>query len=77
MRDKNVYDDTCNIKVVNGRISNDDQAYYSNGFLKAVDNNATIWNSAIDTIAEVIELQPLIDRSAKDRIKEIVKGLKK
>ena len=45
--------------------------------LDLIDNESKTWNSAIDTIMEVIELQPLIDQSNKNRIQEIAKGLKK
>jgi len=62
-------------------ISTDDQIYMFRSFgeeaLSLLDNNKHFWNSAIDTMMEVIELQPLIDQSNKNRIQEIAKGLKK
>jgi len=66
-----------NNKYGNGDIFNKsiNEVHYSNYL--ADNNNTTIWNSAIDTMMEVIELHPLIDLSTRDRIASIAKELRK
>ena len=57
-----------------------DKIYMSDAFNQSISDSIAInqsWNTAIDTMMEVIELHPLIDYSTKVKIKEIAKGLRK
>ena len=67
--------------VPDGTIDEDDLFRIGNSFEEHIhsllEHTKQTWNYAISTMEEVIELQPLIAQSVKDRIKEIAKGLLK
>jgi hypothetical protein len=66
------------VYVSDKSVNTDDKIYWSKPInTDLIEHNKSIWNDAICTMMEVIELQPLIAVHVKGRIKEIAKGLMK